>query len=131
MKIYLEDQEYPKGTSINDKKFLRRFSAKFFLSNRILYKRNHDSTLLHCVDKKEAEKNMEDMQKGVFGTHSNGQTKSKKILRAGLYWSTMETDYHHHSKTFHKCQIYADKVHVPLVHFNILTAPWSFAMWGH
>ena len=43
VKRYLEAQEYPEGASINDKKFLRRFSAKFFLSNVILYKRNHDS----------------------------------------------------------------------------------------
>ena len=55
MERYLEAQEYPKGASINDKKFLQRFSSKFFLSNEILYKRNHDSTLLDCVDKKEAE----------------------------------------------------------------------------
>ena len=55
VKRYLEAQEYPEGASINERKFLRRFSAKFFLSNEILYKRNHDSTLLRCVDKKEAE----------------------------------------------------------------------------
>ena len=46
VKRYLEAQEYPEGASVNDKKFLRRFAAKFFLSNGILYKRNHDSTLL-------------------------------------------------------------------------------------
>ena len=89
MRRYLETQEYPEGSSINDKKFLRRFSAKFFLSNRILYKRNHDSTLLHCVDKKEAEKIMEDMHEGIFGTHSNGHIMAKKILRGviiGLPW---------------------------------------------
>ena len=33
---YLEAQEYPEGESINDRKFLQRFSAKFFLSNKIL-----------------------------------------------------------------------------------------------
>ena len=66
MKRYLEAQEYPEGALINDKKFLRRFSAKFFLSNGILYRRNHDSTLLHCVDKKKAEKIMEDMHKGIL-----------------------------------------------------------------
>ena len=43
-----EGQEYPRGASVNDKKFLRRFTAKFFISNGILYKRNHDSTLLRC-----------------------------------------------------------------------------------
>src|ERR1051325_4550556 len=46
VKRYLETQEYPEGASINDKKFLRRFSAKFFLSNDILYKRKHDLALL-------------------------------------------------------------------------------------
>ena len=51
---YLEAQEYPEGGSINGRKLLQRFAAKFFLSNGILYKRNHDSTLLRCVDKKEA-----------------------------------------------------------------------------
>ena len=65
VKRYLEAQEYPEGESINDKKSLRRFLAKFFLSNGIFYKRNHDSTLLRCMDKKEAEKIMEYMHEGI------------------------------------------------------------------
>ena len=130
MKRYLEAQEYPEGASVNDKKFFHRVSAKFFLSNRILYKRNHDSTLLWCVDKKEAEKIMEDMHDGIFGTHFDGHTMAKKIIRVGYYWSTMETDYHRHSRTCHRCQIYTDKVHVPPIPLNVMTAPWSFAMWG-
>ena len=40
VKRYLETQEYPEGAPVNDKKFLRRFVAKFFISNGILYKRN-------------------------------------------------------------------------------------------
>ena len=35
VKRYLEAQEYPEGESVNDKKFLRRFAANFFLSNGI------------------------------------------------------------------------------------------------
>ena len=85
VKRYLKSQEYLKGASINDKKFPRRFSAKFFLNNEILYKRNHDSTFLQCVDKSEAEKIMEDMHEGTFGTHSSGHTMAKNILRAGYY----------------------------------------------
>ena len=54
----------------------------------------------------------------------------RKILRVGYYWSTMETDCHHHSRTCHNCQIYADKVHVPPIPLNVMTAPWPFAMWG-
>ena len=130
VKRYLEAQEYPEGASINDKKFLRRFAAKFFLSNGILYKRNHDSTLLRCVDKTEAEKIMAELHEGNFGTHSSGHTMAKKILRAGYYWSTTEADCYQHSRTCHKCQVYADKVHIPPVPLNVLTAPWPFAIWG-
>ena len=54
VKRYLEAQEYPEGALVNDKKFLRILSAKFFLSNVILYKLNHDFVLLRCVDKVEA-----------------------------------------------------------------------------
>ena len=96
VKRYIKAQEYPEGASINDKKFLWIFSSKFFLSNGILYKRNHDSTLLWCMDKKEEDKIMEDMHGGIFGTHSSGHTMAKNILRAGYYWLIMETDCHYH-----------------------------------
>src|SRR4051812_26775752 len=61
VKRYLEAQEYPEGESINDKKFVRRFASKFFLSKGTLYKRNHDSTLLRCVNNKEEKEIMEYM----------------------------------------------------------------------
>ena len=112
-----------------NKKFLRRFAVKFFISNGVLYKRNHDSTLLRCIDKSEAERIMIELHEGTFGTHSSGHTIAKKILREGYYWSTMEADCYQHSRTCHKCQVYADKVHVPLVPLNVLTAPFPFAMW--
>ena len=65
VKRYLEAQEYPEGASVNDKKFLRRFAAKLFLSNGILYKLNHDSTLLRCVDKSEVARIMTDLCEGT------------------------------------------------------------------
>ena len=37
---------------------------------------------------------------------------------------------HQYSRTYHKCQIYADKVHIPPVPLNVLTTPWPFTMWG-
>ena len=115
---------------MTDKKFLRRFAAKFFLNGGVLYKRHHDGVLLRCVEKQEASRIIEEMHEGEFGTHSNGHTMAKKILRAGYYWSTMEADYYNHARVCHKCQVYADKVHVPPVPLNVLTSPWPFAMWG-
>ena len=30
----------------------------------------------------------------------------------------------------HKCQVYADRIHVPPTPLNVMTSPWPFAMWG-
>ncbi|GAU40248.1 hypothetical protein TSUD_219590 [Trifolium subterraneum] len=65
-----------------------------------------------------------------FGTHPNGHTMAKKMLRAGYYWLTMESDCYKHDRKCHKCYIYADKIHLPPTSLNILSSPWPFSMWG-
>ncbi|KAK2423436.1 hypothetical protein QL285_033889 [Trifolium repens] len=130
IKRYLTKQEYPKNASSIDRKTLRRLASQFFLNGEVLYKRNHDMVLLRCVDKREADLLITEIHEGSFGTHANGHAMAKKILRAGYYWLTMEADCFHYVKTCHKCQIYADKVHVPPTPLNVLTAPWPFSMWG-
>ena len=82
------------------------------------------------MEKKEAKKIMEDMHEGIFGVHSSRHTMAKKILRSGYYWSTMENDCHHHSRTCHKCQTYADKVHVPPIPFKVMISPWHLQCGG-
>ncbi|XP_050888619.1 uncharacterized protein LOC127093758 [Lathyrus oleraceus] len=42
----------------------------------------------------------------------------------------MEVDYFHHVQTCHKCQIYADRIHVPPIPSNVISSPCPFAMWG-
>ncbi|CAJ2644569.1 unnamed protein product [Trifolium pratense] len=112
IKRYLERQEYPENASTNDKKTLRRLASQFFLNGEVLYKRNHDMVLLRCVDRQEADLLLAEIHEGSFGTHANGHAMAKKILRAGYYWLTMEADCFRYVKTCHKCQIYADKVHL-------------------
>ena len=42
----------------------------------------------------------------------------------------MEADCYHYTKTCHKCQIYTDRINVPLTPLNIMSPPWPFSMWG-
>src|SRR3954462_1170330 len=100
------------GHQNKDKKTLRMLSGSFFLNGDVIYKRNFDMVLLRCVDRHEADMLMHEVHERSFGTHSNGHAMSKKILRAGYYWLTMESDCYKHVKRCHKCQIYADKIHV-------------------
>ena len=55
---------------------------------------------------------------------------AKKALRAGYYSITMHADCHLYAKRCHKCQIYADKIHVPSSMLNVISSPWPFSMWG-
>ncbi|GAU51332.1 hypothetical protein TSUD_412790 [Trifolium subterraneum] len=130
IKMFLQKQEYPPGASNKDRKTLRRLSSSFFLNDEVLYKRNFDMVLLRCVDKHEADLLMHEVHEGSFGTHPNGHTMGKKMLRAGYYWLTMESDCYKYARKCHKCQIYADKVHLPPTSLNDLSSPWPFSMWG-
>ncbi|XP_039686891.1 uncharacterized protein [Medicago truncatula] len=130
IKVFLQTREYPPGASNKDKKTLRRLSSNFFLNGDILYKRNFDTVLLRCVDKYEADLLIHEIHEGSFGIHPNGHTMAKKILQAGYYWMTMESDCYKHTRKCHKCQIYADKIHMPPTTLNLLSSPWPFSMWG-
>jgi hypothetical protein len=130
IKVFLQSREYPPRASNKDKKTLRRLSSSFFLNGDVLYKINFDMVLLQCVDKNEADSLMHEIHEGSFGTHPNGHTIAKKMLRAGYYWLTMEFDCHKHAQKCHKCQIYTDKIHMPPTSLNVISSPWPFSMWG-
>ena len=130
IKCFLQKQQYPAGASSKDKKTLRKLAGNFFLNSEVLYKRNYDMVLLRCVDRHEADMLMKEIHEGSFGTHANGHTMSRKILRAGYYWLTMESDFYKYVKRCHKCQIYANRIHVPPTLLNVISSPWPFSMWG-
>ena len=46
IKAYIKNSEYLFGATDSAKKFIRHMAYQFFLSGEVLYKRNHNSTLL-------------------------------------------------------------------------------------
>lgn len=82
IKCFIHKQEYPLGKSNKDKKTLRRLDGNFFLNDDVLYKRNFDMVLLRCVERHEADLLMKEIHEGSFGTHANGYTMVKRMLRA-------------------------------------------------
>ncbi|XP_049348236.1 uncharacterized protein LOC125812816 [Solanum verrucosum] len=93
IKKYLEIGTYPENATFNQKKSIRRMSNNLFTSGEILYRRTPDLGFLICVDVSEAAKLLEHIHAGVCGTHMNGLTLAKKILRAGYFWMTMKHYY--------------------------------------
>ena len=73
IKAYIKDSEYPPSAIDSEKKFIRRMAYQFFLNGEVLYKRNHDSTLLRCVDASEANHLIKEMHEGLLRAHASGQ----------------------------------------------------------
>ena len=46
IEAYIKNGEYLSGATDSEKEFIQRMACQFFLSGEVLYKRNHDSTLL-------------------------------------------------------------------------------------
>ncbi|KAG8491246.1 hypothetical protein CXB51_014374 [Gossypium anomalum] len=127
---YVRNREYLEKATENDKRTLRRLACEYVLDGDILYKRRKDQVLLRCVDAVEARQILEEVHEGVCGTHANGFTVARQIMRFGYYWSTMKGDCISYAKKCHKCQIYGDKIHVPPSPLHVMTSPWPFSMWG-
>ncbi|KAA3464082.1 reverse transcriptase [Gossypium australe] len=127
---YIKNREYPEHTTENEKRTLRRLASDYVLDGDILYKKRKDQVLLRCVDAVEARKILEEVHEGVCGTHANGFTMARQIMRFGYYWSTMEGDCISYAKRCHKCQIHGDKIKEPPSPLHVMTSPWPFSMWG-
>lgn len=113
IKKYIKSREYSPSDLENDKRTLRRLLMNFFLNWDVLYKRNHDMVLLRCIDIVEVQRNIREVHKGSFGTHSSGQAMARKILRASYYRLTMKANCFCYLRKFHKSQMYADNINVP------------------
>ena len=113
IKAYIKNSEYLPGATNSEKKFIWFMACQFFLNGEVLYKRNHDSTLLRCVEALEANYLMEEMHEGLIGAHASGPLLARKIMRANYYRLTMESDCIKHVRTCHCCQAYQDRKNTP------------------
>jgi len=55
------------------------------------------------MNAKEAERMLREVHEGSFGTDANWHATARKILTAGYYWLTMESDCCLHVRKCHKC----------------------------
>ena len=101
----------------------------FFLDGEDLYKKSKDQILLRYVDATEVKKIVHEIHESVCGTNSSGYVMARQIMRAGYYWMTLENDCINYVRKCHKCQIYEDKIDVPLTSLNVMVSPWPFSMW--
>ncbi|XP_055826301.1 uncharacterized protein LOC129894655 [Solanum dulcamara] len=126
IKNYLKIKTYLDNAIFNQKKAIRRMANNFFLSGETLYRRTPNMGLHRCVDAVEAMKLLEQIHVGVCGSHMNGLTLAKKILRSDYFWMTMEYDCCKYVQKYHQCQVHSDFIRVPPHELNAMSSRWPF-----
>ena len=73
---------------------------------------------------------IEEIHEGIRGTHANGHIMAGQVMRTSYYWLTLENDCIKHVRKCHKCQIYADKIHMPMTELHVMAHSRHFSIWG-
>ena len=121
------------GLLLEDKgevKKIRRKAPRYWLSEeQKLYKRSYSSLYLLCIHPEAVETLLEELHKGICGSHIGGSSLSHRALTQGYWWSSMQKSSQEFIKKCDKCQRYAPKIHQPGGMLNPLTNLWPFAKW--
>ena len=83
------------GTLPNDRHEAKRLKVRaslFIILQGILYKKGFSLPYLRCLTLAEAEYVFKEIHEGICGNHSGAWSLSKKIIRAGYYWSSIQAD---------------------------------------
>nr|XP_009776242.1 PREDICTED: uncharacterized protein LOC104226061 [Nicotiana sylvestris] len=128
--IPMEKGEYLRNATLTQKRTLRRLANQFFQRGGILYRSPPELGLLRCVDAKEASRLLEEIHARTCRPYMNRFILAKKILRAGYFWMTVETDCIKYVQKFHECQVHAGMIRVSPKELNATSSPWPFSAWG-
>ena len=71
-----------------------------------------------------------DIHEGIYGGHFNGLSMAQRLLRAGYYWPTMQTDAVAFEKSCEKCQKHGNLIHAPGRELIPSNSHWSFQHWA-
>ena len=110
---FLSCDAYPESASPKNKRALRHLAARFFVCGDALYRRSPDGMLLLCLDCASTDRVMGEVHAGVYGPHIGGHMLTRKIMRTGYFWFTMETDCCQFVQRCLECQMHRDLIHVP------------------
>ncbi|XP_034686616.1 uncharacterized protein LOC117915149 [Vitis riparia] len=89
---FLRSGTYLEAATAKDRRALRQLATRFVICGETLYRRSVDGILLLCLDRASSDRLMREVHAGVCGPHMGGHMLTHKIMRAGYFWLTMETD---------------------------------------
>ena len=122
---YLKDERLLEGK--DEARKLRVRSARYVLLNEVLYKRGFSQPYLRCLAPDEANYMLREVHEGACGNHSGARSLIHKVVRAGYYRPTIQTDAKAYVKICDQCQRFSNVPKQPSEYLTPIMAPWPFA----
>lgn len=122
----LRDQIIPSNLTRNEKRNLIQNASRYVTIANDLFRRGLDGTLIRCLETEESQCALSEVHEGICGSHSNGLTLARKLLKVGYYWQDMEKDAIKFAKTFQKCALHGNLIHAPTRDLIPFVTHWPF-----
>ncbi|GKA49383.1 reverse transcriptase domain-containing protein [Tanacetum coccineum] len=100
---YLMDETLP--AERKKARAIKRKLQRFFIINRILYKKSFLGPWLRCVGPSQARYVLREIHEGSCSMHAGTRSVVAKALRTGYYWPTMHKDARALIKACQECQV--------------------------
>nr|KYP60573.1 Gypsy retrotransposon integrase-like protein 1 [Cajanus cajan] len=128
LKAYLTSGITP--TEPTEAKRLRTQASRYVVIADQLYRRGFSTPLLKCLSPSEADYVMIEVHEGICEMYSGARTTVSKLLRAGYYWPTINSDCAMFIKKCQPCQKHGNLIHQPAEQLHCIPPAWPFATWG-
>lgn len=95
-----------------------------------LFRRPLVEPLLQCMGSEEARTAILEVHTGICGDQLGARNLTLKVIRQGIFWSSMRKDYEEFFKTCKSCQFYSQVSHRPTMEMILVLNPCPFFQWG-
>jgi hypothetical protein len=103
---------------------------QYHLLTSVLFFVNYDRVLLICLECKDVEKVLKELDDGPVGGLFIGNKTAHKILRVGYYFPTLFRDAHTYAKNCKTCQISTGRENRAVVPLQPVLVSRPFEKWG-
>jgi hypothetical protein len=100
----------------------------YHLIDGVLYRQGDNGMMMKCISKEEDIELLEDIHKGVCGSHSSWRSIIGKAFMHEFYWPTVKHDAMEDVKKYRDCQFFQKKM---MNHANSLQSidiSWPFVV---
>ena len=111
-------------------KIWRKATSYWLSEDHKLYKRYLSGPYLLCVHHELTESLLEELHKGICGSHTGGRSLAHRAITQGYWWPNIQREALEYVKKCDQCQRFVPSIHQSRGILNPLSSPWPFAQWG-